>query len=414
MTLLHMPPKHLSTARLLEPAARTTLSVVLLFVALSFLAVVAAAQAPKIIQPGAPGEPSREITAAEASDLASIRFTEADVEFMQGMIAHHAQALVMTELLESRTRQEQMRTLARRIDLSQADEIQMMEEWLRANGQEVPDREMAAHGHSSHGGDGPHLMPGMLTPEQLAELEALDGIEFDRLFLELMIAHHQGALVMVDDLLEQPGAAQESTIFAFTADITADQAAEIDRMAEMLSGLSDDPRVELKAGFLDAEQALWNLELVAALPKPTGFFSPDAPEGIPIPSEDEEAQESSDETEDSEAENESAESDDSSAESEAAEDPEVAKKKAEAARRARMSGILNFANSDIAFADDVLFEGNFHGFNTYSIEDPDVAPVARVGRLPGGAGRRLGDRRSVDHVGRADSRAARLRPSRGR
>jgi uncharacterized protein (DUF305 family) len=311
---------------------------------------------PPIVQPGAPGEPSRQISAEEASNLAGIRFTDADVKFMQGMISHHAQALEMTELLASRSEREVMHKLAKRIELSQADEIKMMQEWLRSRGQEVT----AVNAHHAHGAV---LMPGMLTAEEMGLLEQARAIEFDRLFLELMIKHHQGALIMVENLLAQPGAVQDSAIFAFTNDITADQSMEIDRMGGMLAELSSDPRVHLKAGFRDAGEAALNLELVATLPKPEGFFDPNAPAGLPVPPEpDEESEEQDSETDDE------AEEDDGSA-------PETGR-----------PGILNFANSDLAFAGDVVFEGNFHGFNTYNVEDPVVPRLLGSVVCPGGQG----------------------------
>jgi uncharacterized protein (DUF305 family) len=179
-----------------------------------------------IIQPGAPGEPSRVTDATTAVDLSKVRFTTADVEFMQGMISHHAQAIEMTELLETRTTRPEMRTLAERIDLSQADEIRMMQQWLVSRGQFAP--EQFAHHHEGM------VMPGMLTPEQMQRLAAATGAEFDRLFLEGMIAHHQGALTMVAALMKQPGAAQESELFEFVSDVEADQSAEIERMRAML------------------------------------------------------------------------------------------------------------------------------------------------------------------------------------
>ena len=121
----------------------------------------------------------------------------------------------------------------------------------------------------------------------MSRLEQSQAIEFDRHFLELMSKHHQGAIVMVEELLSQRGAAQESVIFAFTSDITADQAMEIDRMDAMLANLSPDPfaSVHLKAGFRDAGEATFNLERVATLPKPDGFFDPHAPAGLPMPTE---------------------------------------------------------------------------------------------------------------------------------
>jgi uncharacterized protein (DUF305 family) len=175
-----------------------------------------------IVQPGAPGEPARVITAATAADLSKVQFTPADVRFMQGMIGHHAQAIDMTALVASRTARENMRLLARRIELSQEDEIKMMQGWLRTRGQEVP----AAHVHE--------LMPGMLTPEEMDRLAQANGPEFDRLFLEGMIKHHDGALVMVKDLFNSPGAGQDSEIFAFASDVDTDQRMEIERMGAML------------------------------------------------------------------------------------------------------------------------------------------------------------------------------------
>jgi len=180
----------------------------------------------ELIQPGAPGEPSRVIDVARATDLSHVQFTTADVEFMQGMIGHHAQAIEMTELLETRTERPEMRALAHRIELSQADEIRMMQDWLVRRGQLAPEQ------HAHHG---EHLMmPGMLMPDQMAQLAAARGAEFDRLFLAGMIGHHQGALTMVEQLMKQPGAAQESDIYGFVADVEADQSAEIARMGAML------------------------------------------------------------------------------------------------------------------------------------------------------------------------------------
>lgn len=182
---------------------------------------------PALVQPGAPGEATRTITAAEAADTSRIQATAIDVRFMQGMISHHAQALEMTALLPSRTASEDMRLLARRIELSQADEIALMQRWLKGHGQSVPD----AHAHHDHGGA---LMPGMLSPEEMGRLQAATGKQFDRLFLEFMIRHHDGALTMVDDLFASEGAGQEPEIFGFASDVDADQRIEIDRMSAML------------------------------------------------------------------------------------------------------------------------------------------------------------------------------------
>ena len=191
----------------------------------------AGAQAgPPIIQPGAPGEPSRVISAERAADLSGVGHTPADVEFMQGMIHHHAQALDMTALVAERTGREDMKLVALRIQLSQEDEIGMMQTWLQAVGEAVP----TAHDHHQ---PGTPLMPGMLTPEEMGRLAAATGADFDRLFLESMIRHHEGALIMVDDLFATPGAGQESNIFAFASEVVADQRAEMDRMSAMLNAM---------------------------------------------------------------------------------------------------------------------------------------------------------------------------------
>ena len=179
------------------------------------------------MQPGAPGESSRAITATNAADLSRVQHTAADVQFMQGMIGHHAQALEMTALLKSRTGSEDMRKLALRIEVSQADEIKMMQEWLTERGQPLPD----PHAHHAPGA---RLMPGMLTAEEMTRLAGATGAEFDRLFLEFMIKHHDGALIMVTELFSTTGAGQEAEIFAFASDVDADQRMEIDRMGAML------------------------------------------------------------------------------------------------------------------------------------------------------------------------------------
>jgi uncharacterized protein (DUF305 family) len=189
-----------------------------------------AAKTPEIIQPGAPGEASRVIAADKATDLSKVQATAADVRFMQGMIGHHAQAVEMVDLLRTRTNRKDMQLLGQRIALSQADEIKMMQRWLEVRGQEIP----GPHAMHMHGAT---LMPGMLTPEEMERLAAAKGDEFDRLFLEGMIKHHGGALTMVQELFATPGAGQEAEIFAFAADVDADQRMEIDRMSSMLKEL---------------------------------------------------------------------------------------------------------------------------------------------------------------------------------
>jgi len=187
-------------------------------------------QQPPIVQPGAPGESSRVISAEKARDLSRVQYTAADVQFMQGMIGHHRQAVEMVELLRTRTSSDAMRKLGDRIDLSQADEIKMMAHWLEARGQEVP----GPHAMHMHGAT---LMPGMLTAEEMERLAAARGAEFDRLVVEGMIKHHGGALTMVKDLFATAGAGQESEIFAFASDVDADQRMEIARMDAMLKEL---------------------------------------------------------------------------------------------------------------------------------------------------------------------------------
>jgi len=185
---------------------------------------------PPIVQPGAPGEPSRVIGATQAADLSHVQHTEADVKFMQGMIGHHQQAVEMVALIPTHSIREDMRLLGHRIDLSQADEIKMMTRWLEVRGQEIPG-EHAMHMH------GATLMPGMLMPEEMERLAAAKGSEFDRLFLEGMMKHHGGAITMVNELFATPGAGQEVEIFSFASDVDADQRMEIDRMGAMLNAI---------------------------------------------------------------------------------------------------------------------------------------------------------------------------------
>jgi uncharacterized protein (DUF305 family) len=176
------------------------------------------------------------------ADTGQRRHTPADTRFMQGMIAHHAQAVVMTRMVPTHTDNAGLRLLAQRIDLSQQDEMATMRRWLRDRGEPVPP---ADTGHAAHHAPGMHheppghgAMPGMLTPEELARLDAARGVEFDALFLELMIRHHQGALVMVEQLLATPGAGQEPETFNFASEVDADQRAEIARMQGMLAAIS--------------------------------------------------------------------------------------------------------------------------------------------------------------------------------
>lgn len=184
---------------------------------------------PRIVQPGAPGEAPRTLEPSEVPN-ASLPWTEADVRFMQGMIPHHAQALDMAALVADRTESEDIRLLARRIEISQKDEIAMMRLWLESRGREAP----GEHAHHTMGDHA--LMPGMLTAADMAALTAARGPGFDRVFLEHMIRHHQGALTMVATLFASPGAGQESETYLFASHVAADQQIEIQRMARMLAG----------------------------------------------------------------------------------------------------------------------------------------------------------------------------------
>jgi uncharacterized protein (DUF305 family) len=185
---------------------------------------------PRVVQPGAPGEESRELSEEELADIEAPRHTDADVRFMQDMILHHRQALEMTALVEDRTESDDIPLLASRITISQEAEIELMEQWLDDRAEEVPD-DGAGRGQHDHGG----LMPGMLTDDQLQELSRARGSAFDRLFLERMITHHQGALRMVDDLYAA-GGGLEPAADRFARDAVADQSIEIGRMQDLLAG----------------------------------------------------------------------------------------------------------------------------------------------------------------------------------
>ena len=188
----------------------------------------ATSSTPPLIQPGAPGQAGKVVAAEQATDLSKVRATAADVKFMQGMIGHHLQAIEMVALIDKNSNNEDLKKLGLRIKVSQDDEIKMMQDWLTRRGADVP----GPHAHHT----GP-MMPGMLSAEEMSRLSAAKGVEFDRLFLNGMIKHHNGALLMVDQLFATPGAAQDSDIYAFASDVIADQRMEMDRMAVMLKEL---------------------------------------------------------------------------------------------------------------------------------------------------------------------------------
>jgi len=312
----------------------------------------ALAQEAPLVQPGAPGQASRTLEGREAARIADNRYSADDVAFMQGMILHHAQALEMAELVPQRTNTPAIVDLASRIDASQEDEIAFMRGWLTERGESAPNPG-AAMDHSAHAGmdhsahAGHAAMPGMATPEQMARLAAASGPEFDRLFLQLMIAHHEGALTMVGTLLSRPGSAYDPLLFRFANDVSNEQQAEINRMAGLLRAASPDPRTNLRAGFRDAETAISNMELLASLPKPTGFFDPANPEGLP---------------------------------------PRAAAAGQGPAEIGRRSPFLSFSNTDMAFSGDLLAVGNYHGINLYRIGvNPEPTLISSI-VCPGGQG----------------------------
>src|SRR5271154_7107073 len=186
---------------------------------------------PVVVQPGAPGKPSKTLPPSTRATLP--KRSQADVEFMQGMIMHHSQAVEMTALIPSHTENKDLRSLGARISSSQSDEIKLMQRWLAARGESIsmampgmPDMDMS--------GNPMPLMPGMLTPEQMAALRKAKGAEFDQLFLTGMIQHHNGALTMVKDLFDTAGAGQDADLFNFATDADNTQRAEIKIMQGML------------------------------------------------------------------------------------------------------------------------------------------------------------------------------------
>jgi len=177
------------------------------------------------------------------TDSARMRFTEADVAFMTGMIAHHAQALVMADLAPTHGASPPMRVLCARILNAQRDEITTMQGWLRDRGQPVPEVRIEGLNLMMHGVAEHHMhMPGMLTQAQLEELDAASGTDFDRLFLTYMIQHHRGAVTMVHELFGSDGAAQDELAFKLASDIQVDQLTEIARMELMLDEMAPNAR----------------------------------------------------------------------------------------------------------------------------------------------------------------------------
>ncbi len=300
-----------------------------------------------IIKPGAPGQAPQELTKEEAIKIADSSYSRADVKFMSDMIPHHHQALQMADLVAERTNNEELNDIAGRIRASQSDEIKFMQDWLASRGEKVPNPEHHHHMQMSH------EMAGMASPEDMDKLASLESVEFDRLFLKLMIAHHEGALTMVEDLLDQRGSAYDTALFQFTSDVVSDQTAEIKRMNSMLVGLNVDPRAGLKPGFRDAGEAILNLKKVASLPKPVGFFDPENPAELPMemPADDKEKKDDDEDT-----------------------------------KYGERGSFLSFSNTDMAFAGDKLVAGSYHGFNVYQLDGNGIPELYSSIVCPGGQG----------------------------
>lgn len=194
---------------------------------------------PAIVQPGAPGQASKMLPTDTKAKLTP--HSPKNTEFMQGMIMHHAQAVEMTDLIEARTENKAIRLVGARISQSQADEMAFMKRWLEARGESfemsIPGK-AGAHAHGSQGSDHSMMMPGMLSAKQMKALKEAKESEFDRLFLSGMIQHHEGALVMVKDLFDTPGAGQDAELFNFASDVDSGQRAEIKTMQTLLDKIS--------------------------------------------------------------------------------------------------------------------------------------------------------------------------------
>ena len=313
-----------------------------------------AAQEAPIVLPGAPGAEPRVIDAAEAIALSDTRFSPADVSFMQGMIVHHQQAVDMAKLVRQRTNNEAVLKTADRIEAGQKDEMDFMRTWLEDRNLDVA---MQGMGHAHH------TMKGMASPEQMRELAAANGTAFDRLFLELMVAHHLGAVDMVDELHGVSGSAYDPVMYEFTNDVVSDQRSEIDRMNATLATLSTDPRATLKPGFRDAGEAISNMRHVVALQKPAGFFDPENPAQLqPIKERDKGKDE---------AKNTSRRDGD-----EEEDEPQFGER----------GSLLSFAFTDMAFSGDTMVAGSYHGFNAYRLGQDGVPQLISSVVCPGGQG----------------------------
>ena len=325
------------------------------------MAGAALGQAVTIVQPGVPGSAPKVITAADAARIADTRFTPADIAFMQMMIAHHGQAVDMAALAPSRTGNPQLLTVAGRITAAQKDEMKFMREWLSARGAPLA---MSSMNHAAMApmamGTGAPMMKGMATPAQMASLAAAKGAGFDRQFLDLMIAHHRGAVDMVDNLLHLGGSASDPILYQFITDVSNEQTAEVKRMDTLRASFTGDPRVDLKAGFTDAGESISNLEKLASLPRPAGFFDPANPAGYPLPKAKKAVKPGT--------------------------APMPGNPAAQGVEFSERAPLLSFAQTDMAFQGDRLFVGNYHGFNIYQLDVNGVPHQISSVVCPGGQG----------------------------
>jgi len=346
---------------------------------------LAHAQSVQIVQPGAPGQSGKTLTADQATKLAQASYTPADTAFMQHMIVHHGQALDMAKLVKDRTNNADIIAAAGRIEASQADEIGFMQTWLKERGEPLADPAMAGHGEHMH-----MMMKGMASPEDMKALAAAKGADFDRMFLTLMIAHHEGAVDMVKELLREDGTAADPVLYQFVSDVDSEQSGEIKRMDKLLAGLSSDPRSGLAAGFDKAGEAIWNLTKIASLSKPAGFFNPSNPADLRPPAAPKKGKE--------EKKAEAAKPADTAAVPAVAAVAPAAPAPATAAAApareeedsltefAERTPLLDFANTDLAFFGDIMVAGSYHGFNIYQLGADGVPTLKSSVVCPGGQG----------------------------
>jgi uncharacterized protein (DUF305 family) len=349
-----------------------------------------------ILLPGAPGQAARVLNAQEAVRIANTRYSPDDAAFMRDMIPHHAQAAEMAALVKGRSSRKEIVDVAGRIEASQADEISFMRSWLSERGEAV-----ATAGHGGHGGHGGHTAMtaaqmadmGMAPADQLAALRDAKGPAFDRLFLQLMIRHHEGAVRMVEALHKKAGSAYDPVLFDFSSDISNEQTAEIRRMNTLLAGLSEDPRAGLRAGFRDRAGAK-NMRLVASLPKPAGFFDPPTrdmprqaearPTRPPRPAQPRPR---------------------ADAAGDAMDEQSTKAPSGASARRSSASPTPTWPSRATPWRSATTTASTCTGWAGRR------ADAAELGRVPGRPGRRVHRRRPADHVRRADPRPRRLRPA---